>query len=131
LGEDFSRAAQYDPRVPRRDKASKPDPVIPATQEEIRQLDELAFGHPWQLTLSEFLKRVASEYGFELCGMETGSPYLKSPELGRVIHLPGTLHLDEQLEPVVTASLCRRLRIPPEDFGLPQQGPEAEGYDED
>lgn len=105
--------------MPKHDK-SRPHDLgpVPATREELEQLDELSSSHPWQLTLAEFLERVAAEYGFELCGMESGSPYLKSPDLGRVIHLPGTLHPDEQLEPAVTASLCRRLRIPPEDFGL-------------
>lgn len=96
---------------------------------------ELREGHPWQLTLAEFLKKVASEYGFELCGKDvTGPkgktvhmPYLKNRETGRVVHIPGTLQPEDQLDPYVTGSLCRRIGIPPEHFGLMPEEP----YEED
>jgi hypothetical protein len=50
-------------------------------------------------------------------------PYLEDPVAGRVAHLPGNVRMEDQLDPFVTGSLCRRLRIPPEDFGLlPEEG---------
>ena len=101
------------------------DPSAP-TKEEQEQNDELRRGHPWSLTLSEFLKKVASDYGYEWDSMEVidpkGTPvhlpYLRHRETGRVVHMPGNLRLEDQLNPLVTASLCRRIQIPPEDFGL-------------
>ena len=45
-------------------------------------------------------------------------PYLLSPDGKTRVYLPGNLDLDDQLDEFVTASLCRRLGIPQEDFGL-------------
>ncbi|HEY3571029.1 MAG TPA: hypothetical protein VGP73_24075 [Thermoanaerobaculia bacterium] len=48
--------------------------------------------------------------------------YLQSEDKETAVHLPG-IDLDEQLDPFTTGSLCRRLGIPPEDFGLPSEEP--------
>jgi len=96
------------------------------TQEELDQWKDLVAELPWRLTLGQFLKRVVSEYGYELCERDVQGPngrlvrlsYLKSPDGKRVVHLPGNLREEDQLDEIVTASLCRRIRIPPEDFGL-------------
>lgn len=49
-------------------------------------------------------------------------PYLKNPD-GKVIHLPGNLAMEDVLDEFVTASLCRRIGIPPADFGLQPEEP--------
>ena len=55
--------------------------------------------------------------------------YLQSAEKGATVHLPG-IDLDEQLDPFTTGSLCRRMGIPPEDFGLnPEELYEGEDLD--
>lgn len=48
--------------------------------------------------------------------------YLQSEDKETTAHLPG-IDLDEELDPVTTGSLCRRLGIPPEDFGLSPEEP--------
>jgi hypothetical protein len=88
----------------------------------LNQLRELEAELPWRLTLGQFLERITSEYGFEVCGREERDPYLKSPD-GHVVHLPGLLQENDQLDETVTGSLCRRLRVPPEDFGLMPEEP--------
>lgn len=95
---------------------------FPLSKEERDQLRELVAEHPWRLTLGQFLERITSEYGFRLCGMDSRDPYLKSPD-GHVVHLPGNLGEEDQLDELVTGSLCRRLRVPPEDFGLQPEEP--------
>jgi len=95
------------------------------TQEEKGQLLEIVAEHPWSLTLEAFLKRVESVYGYRYkyfpavdpTRQEVRMPYLEGPD-GKRVHLPGRLEPEDQLDPFVTASLCRRLRIPLEDFGL-------------
>ena len=75
--------------------AAMADPRVP-TKEEREQSDELKTGHPWSLTLSEFLQKVASDYGYEQDSMEVidpkGTPvhlpYLRHRETGRVGLLP-------------------------------------------
>lgn len=110
-----------------RDDNRQADPEsIQPTREELDQWKDLTAELPWRLTLGQFLKRVISEYGYELCDREVRDPsgnrvrlfYLKSPDGKRVVHLPGNLREEDQLDEIVTASLCRRIRIPPEDFGL-------------
>jgi hypothetical protein len=104
--------------------------MVKTTQEEREQMTELLKGHPWQLTLGSFLSRVCSDRGFELCNMEVVDPkgnlvklpYLKNPN-GKVIHLPGNLAMEDMLDENVTGSLCRRIGIPPEDFGLQLEEP--------
>ena len=101
----------------------------------MEQNAELRTEHPWQLTLSAFLKKVAAEYDFELCGLPVRGPqgqpvhlpYLKNRLTGQLVHLPGNLQLEDQLDPYVTGSLCRRIRIPPEDFGLMPEEPYEDG----
>jgi hypothetical protein len=57
---------------------------------------------------------------------------LESADKETVVLLPGGLDLDEQLGPYTTASLCRRLGLPPEDFGLqPQEDDDEEAFDWD
>jgi hypothetical protein len=51
--------------------------------------------------------------------------YLQSEDKETTVHLPG-IDLDEQLDPFTTGSLCRRMGIPPEDFGLPSEEPWGE-----
>lgn len=104
--------------------------LVQPTKDELDQWRQLIAEHPWQLTLGQFLNRVVSDYGFELCGFDVRDPsnksvhlpYLKNPD-GKVVHLPGTLSLEDQLDEIVTASLCRRLGIPPELFGLMPEEP--------
>lgn len=122
-----------------RDKSGRSSlKLVQPTKEELDQWRQLIAEHPWQLTLEQFLKRVASEYGFELCGLDVRDPtnksvhlpYLRNPD-GKVVHLPGTLRLEDQLDEIVTASLCRRLGIPPEHFGLLPEEPLDEELDWD
>lgn len=101
------------------------------SRDEIEQMGQLREEHPWQLRFGDFLKRVCDEYGHQLCEVEVLDPkgnlvklsYLWSPDRLKLIHLPGTLGMDDQLDQFVTASLCRRLRIPPEHWGLLPEDP--------
>jgi hypothetical protein len=111
--------------------------LVEATREEREQLGKLLEGHPWQLTLKDFLARVCSEYGYSLHeqgvvdprGQPVKLPYLKNPD-GRVVHLPGNLGENDTLDEFVTGSLCRRLKIPPEDWGLMPEEPYDESSDD-
>jgi len=96
------------------------------TEEEERQLAELAAEHPWCLTLRDFIDKVRSDYGFagpesfrseDPKGQQVENRYLIGRD-GERVYLPGGLGLDDQLDELVTSSLCRRMRIPPENFGL-------------
>jgi hypothetical protein len=42
------------------------------------------------------------------------------------VHLPG-IDLDEHLDPFTTGSLCRRMGVPLEDFGLASEEAYEEG----
>jgi len=106
-----------------------------STEEEEGQLAALAAGHPWALTLRGFLEKVKSDYGFsgperfravDPKGKEVQMPYLLGEDGTTRVILPGNLSLDDQLDEDVTASLCRKLRIPPENFGLPAEEDETE-----
>ena len=91
------------------------------TEEEERQMEEDRSGHPWQLTLAQFLERAERLYGFVFCEVNSGAAvlrYLKSPDGALLGLLPVGLALEEQLDAFTTASLCRHFRIPLEDFGL-------------
>jgi hypothetical protein len=52
--------------------------------------------------------------------------YLQSPNKEKTVHLPG-IDLDEHLDPFTTGSLCRRMGVPLEDFGLAPEEPHDEG----
>jgi hypothetical protein len=105
-------------------------PSASRTKEEQRQLQDLAAENPWSLTLREFLAKVEAHYGLRLSRTSAAHPqggrmeiwYLQSEDKETTVHLPG-IDLDEELDPVTTGSLCRRLGIPPEDFGLPPEEP--------
>ena len=99
----------------------RPDSDLPTPQEELEAERERA-GHPWELTFGQFLERAQRFYGYELRHLGP-LPYLISSEGGLVAHLPGGLELTDRLDEIATASLCRRLRIPPEDFGLMAEEP--------
>jgi len=108
--------------------------LMKVTKEERSQLAELRQEKPWQLTLRLFLARICSEYGFSLCEGKSKLydpwdrlvtlPYLKAAD-GRIILLPdlGDLGLEDMLKEDVTGSLCRRIGIPEEDFGLQPEEP--------
>jgi hypothetical protein len=105
-----------------------PDP-IQETEEEERQLRDLEAEHPWNLTLRQFLARIEADYGLRLVHEPADAQagkieilYLWRTGAQKPVHLPG-VDLDEQLDPFATVSLCRRLGIPPEDFGLNPKGP--------
>ena len=55
--------------------------LVQPTKEELDQLRELIAEHPWQLTYGVFLKRVVSEYGFELHYMDVVDPQGESVRL--------------------------------------------------
>lgn len=106
------------------------EPSTSKTKEEQRQLQELTTESPWSLTLREFLAKVEAQYGLRLSRRSAAHPqggwmeiwYLQSEDKETTVHLPG-IDLDEQLDPFTTGSLCRRMGIPPEDFGLPPEEP--------
>ncbi|HSS77519.1 MAG TPA: hypothetical protein VLV54_12340 [Thermoanaerobaculia bacterium] len=85
--------------------------------------------HPWNLTVRNFLAMVESHYGLRrqriLIQGPAGQPvsrwHLESTDKETMVLLPGGLDMDEELSPSTTASFCRRLGIPPEDFGLELQ----------
>jgi hypothetical protein len=85
--------------------------------------------HPWNLTVRNFLALVESRYGLRrqriliqgLAGQPVSRWHLESADKETMVLLPGGLNMDEQLSPSTTASFCRRLGIPPEDFGLEPQ----------
>lgn len=106
------------------------EPSASETKEEQRQLQDLAAESPWSLTLREFLARIEAHYGLRLSRRSAAHPqggrmeiwYLQSEDKETTVHLPG-IDLDEQLDPFTTGSLCRRMGIPPEDFGLSPEEP--------
>ena len=105
-----------------------PDPA-PGTAEEERQLSDLEPEHPWSLTLRQFLAKVESAYGWRLVRVPADTPagklevlYLRSAAKETPMSIPG-VNLDERLDRFAIASLCRRLGIPPEDFGLNPEEP--------
>lgn len=112
---------------------SRREPSTSGTKEERRQLQDLAAESPWSLTLREFLAKVEAHYGLRLSRRSAAHPqgghmeiwYLQSEDRETTVHLPG-IDLDEQLDPFTTGSLCRRMGIPPEDFGLPSEEPWGE-----
>jgi len=80
--------------------------------------------HPWRLTLTQFLDRIQRLYGFTYHEERSGERllrYLKSPDGALVGLLPIGLRLDDPLDAFTTASLCRHLRLPAEDFGLTRE----------
>jgi len=93
------------------------------------QLDALR--HPWSSTYAEFLKLVEERYGFKAhftiatdpAGKKVKMPYLLSADKKRTIELPGNLKPEDQLTEFVVASLCSRIGVPPEDFGLKSEEP--------
>ena len=67
-----------------------------------------------------------------LAGQPVSRWRLESADKETMILLPRDLDLDERLSPTTTASFCRRLGIPPEDFGLqPQEADDDENPDPD
>jgi hypothetical protein len=88
-------------------------------------MDDETAGHPWTLTYGEFIDAVCSNYGFQLHetlgsdsrGQRVKVPYLRSCD-GMVIPLPRHMDAAMRLNQYKTANLCRRLGVPPEDFGL-------------
>jgi hypothetical protein len=96
-----------------------------ATEEEVGQMLDIVAEHPWRLTLRAFIDKVKAHYGLTLEAFQAldpgkktvAMPYLKN-EAGRRFYLPAGLDTDSQLDEFVTASLCRLIGIPPEDFGL-------------
>jgi hypothetical protein len=118
---------------------SRTDHPNGATEEEDEQLNETR--HPWSLTLGEFLRLVEERYGLKLhyfnpldfIDLDIEMPYLQAADKQLKVYLPGKVGLEDQLCPDVTASLCRRIGIPPEDFGLPAEESFAEeiGFDSD
>jgi hypothetical protein len=86
--------------------------------------------HPWELTLEEFVEAV-KRYGYEghlakvfyLDGRASPLDFVKSAGIiKKVAHLAG-IGPEERLSASTTASLCRRLGIPEEDFGLEAEEP--------
>ena len=99
------------------------------TEEEKRQLEDLEAERPWSLTLRQFLTRIEAAYGLRLVREPADTPagkieilYLRRTDAEKPVHLPG-VDLDEHLDPFAVVGLCRRLGIPPEDFGLPPEEP--------
>lgn len=118
-------------------KKKTPPKMVEPPEEEVRQLADWMSDHPWSLTYGDFLKRAQLEYGLKLKsfvavdpkGRSVKMPYLEGQD-GNRIYLPGKLEATDQLDPFTTGSLCRRMRVPPEDFGLDPEEPD-EGGDED
>jgi len=109
-------------------KSRKTPDHAPGIEDEERQLRDLEPEHPWSLTLRQFLARVEAFYGLRLVREPADTPagkieilYLRRTDTQRPVHLPG-VDLDERLDPFSLVSLCRRLGIPPEDFGLSPEG---------
>lgn len=96
-------------------------PTSWSPQEEL-EAERARAGHPWELTFGEFLDRVHRFYGYELRHLGA-LPYVISSDGALVAHLPGGLDLSDRLDEIATASLCRRLGIPPGDFGLMPEEP--------
>lgn len=106
--------------------------IIPppdATPEEREQGRLLQDECPWALPVRQFIKRVEADYGFRLKSFPAIDPdgnkvrmyYLQNQDK-KIVHLPG-IDFDEQLDEFTTGSLCRRIGIPPEEFGLPPEEP--------
>ena len=93
----------------------------PWSKEEEREMEEDRAEHPWALTLAQFLDLVQRSYGFtyhEEPSDERLLRYLRSPGGDIVGLLPIGLRLEDRLDAVVTAHLCRHFRLPLVDFGL-------------
>ena len=87
-------------------------------------MDDETAGHPWTLTYAEFIDAVCSNYGFQLQGTlgsdshgQVKVAFLKGRN-GEIVPLPRGMEATMRLDPYKTANLCRRLGVPPEDFGL-------------
>jgi hypothetical protein len=97
-------------------------------------MEEFGAEHPWNQTMRQFLSQVERFYGWRLCHEPADDPYggiihlwyLQSDTKKATVHLPG-IDPDEQLDSFTMASLCRRLGIPPEDFGLQPEEPFEDG----
>ena len=97
-------------------------------------MEDWVAGHPWNGTPRQFFKLVSDRYGFDLHHMTATDPYgrradiyyLQNRDKSNTTQLPG-IDLDGQLDELVLGSLCRRLGIPPEDFGLQPEEPADEG----
>ncbi len=76
------------------------------------------------MTVGEFVRLVHDRYGFiyQGTGGDAAMPYLRGPD-GRIIEFPEGFAEDEPLSDLATASLCRRMGIPVEDFGLVPEEP--------
>jgi hypothetical protein len=121
------------PPPTRRKKSSKHRLLPPgATKEEDAQLDALR--NPWSLSYGDFLKLVKERHGYtehetfaiDPTGKKVRMPYLRSADGERTYELPGNLVPEDQLDEYLTGNLCRRIEIPPQEFGLPEE----EAYDE-
>jgi AMMECR1 domain-containing protein len=74
-------------------------------------------GHPWEITLRQFMARAKSEYGLEARTLKVGVHGLFLTDGVRLMTLP-TTDEDDLLEPEVLQNLCLLYGLPLLDFGL-------------
>ncbi len=74
-------------------------------------------GHPWELTLGEFIEQVRQAYGIEIQTTAAGEHNRFLIRGSRIFVLPN-VEEDEILAPSVLRSLCRYFDLPPLDFAL-------------
>lgn len=74
-------------------------------------------GHPWEMTLQQFLERVIRDYGilFEVVPLPTPGTLLVRGT--QVFALPG-IDEDDLLDLNALENICAYFRLPREDFSL-------------
>ena len=73
-------------------------------------------GHPWEITLRQFVERVRRDYGIEV-DISIFRQIIVFERDGRPYVLP-QLDLDDEIGPTLLRDLCSIFSLPPEDFSL-------------
>jgi hypothetical protein len=74
-------------------------------------------GHPWELTLRQFVEKVRQDYGMEIDVVSLPVPGSLLSDGLRAYALP-FLEEDDLLDPLIIESICRVFELPPADFHL-------------
>ncbi|HEV7672265.1 MAG TPA: hypothetical protein VGS22_27420 [Thermoanaerobaculia bacterium] len=74
-------------------------------------------GHPWEMTLRQFLAKAKAEYGLDVRVLQVGVYGLVLHDESSVMSIPA-IEEDDVLRPEVLEHICYRFGLPAQDFGL-------------